>query len=89
MDLGVREMADKLSKNPVATYGLSPGFLSQIENNFRGLAAVVSGEKLWALGVMLGIDPLLLYVVSRGLDQSLLVGSKRRTLFTGSHAAEC
>ncbi|MDD2319665.1 MAG: hypothetical protein PHO83_06420 [Geobacteraceae bacterium] len=81
MCLGLRELAEKLNKNPIAAFPLSPGFLSQIETDFRGVSSVVSGDKLWALGVMLEVDPLLLYVVSRGLDPTLLDPSRRRALF--------
>ena len=79
--IGLREFVLKLDSNPAATFPLSSGFLSQIETDFRGLSSVVSGEKLWALGVMLEIDPLLLLVVSRGMDPRLLDPARRRALF--------
>ena len=81
LNLGLRELSSLIDRNPSAAFPLSPGFLSQVENNMRDQSARVSGEKLWSLGVVLGVDPLCLFVLSRGLDPRYLQAASRDRLF--------
>jgi len=64
-----------------AHFGVSPGFLSQLETNHRNVSTIVSGDKLWALGVVYGVDPLGLFVMSRGIDAKYREHAKRLSLF--------
>lgn len=71
----------RFAAQPPACFGISPGFLSQVETNFRSQSQVISGEKLWALGVVLSVDPLALFVLSRNIGRELHLGEKRDALF--------
>ena len=66
---------------PHAQFGISPGFLSQVETDHRGMSSKISGEKLWALGVVFSVDPLALFVLSRNIDFELNAWEKRLFLF--------
>jgi len=61
---------------------VSTGYLCQLENNDDGVAARVSAEKLWAIGRVLNVDPLLMYVLSRSVDPRYLSASSRDRLFS-------
>jgi len=79
--LSLAEVSRLASTLPNACYGMSPGFLSQVETNFRGLSDKISGEKLWALGVVFGVCPLALYVLSRRINRGLNLRERRSALF--------
>jgi transcriptional regulator with XRE-family HTH domain len=66
---------------PPAYFGISPGFLSQVETDHRDQSGKVSGEKLWALGVTLSVDPLALFVASREVGHDLNLLQRRNKLF--------
>ena len=76
LGLSMREAAER-----VTLWDVSLGYWSQMETDFRGYSAKVSGERLWSVGIALGIDPLLLYVVSRGVDARYLNAESRERLF--------
>lgn len=73
----VVEEADRVSPWPI-----SAPYLSQLETNFEGVSERVQAEKLWSLGRVLDVDPLLLYVLSRKIDDRYLRYSFRNSLFT-------
>lgn len=82
-DLGITmsEVEILSHRAPHATFGISTGFLSQVETDFRGASAKISGDKLWALGVVLRVDPLALFVLSRRLGSGLVLRRHRLFLF--------
>lgn len=59
---------------------ISVGFLSQLETNLREQSSKVSGDKIWILGCILDVDPLLLYVLSRKFDSKYLTAVNRDKL---------
>jgi hypothetical protein len=74
-----------LESNPIPTldparYGMSPGYLVQVETYADEFVKNVSGEKLWALGCLYRVDPLALFCLSRGMT-SLLDSKTRNSLF--------
>lgn len=81
LGLSISEISFSAGNTPFACFGISSGFLSQVETDFRGMSKTVSGDKLWALGVVLGVDPLALYALSRGLDQGMNLRRHRLFLF--------
>ena len=66
---------------PHATFGVSAAFLSQVETDFHEMSSKLSGEKLWALGVVFGVDPLALYVLSRKIPGGYHLLRHRDILF--------
>lgn len=62
-------------------WNISPAYLSQLETNDDKLSERISMEKLWTLGVIYGVDPILLYVMSRHIDPRFLSGKSRDNLF--------
>jgi transcriptional regulator with XRE-family HTH domain len=62
---------------------ISSPYLSQIENNTGLDITKIEGNPFWALGVGYGVDPLLFYVLSRGLDRKLSKHEERKKLFPG------
>jgi transcriptional regulator with XRE-family HTH domain len=81
LGLTMHEVESYSHRTPHACFGISSGFLSQIETDFRGVGERVSGEKLWALGVVLRVDPLALYALSRKLGQGMYLRLHRLSLF--------
>jgi len=75
--LGVEEMS--LSVSP---WSISTGYLSQLETNVDDLSERLSAEKLWTLGRVFDVDPLLMYVLSRGIDPMYLSSASRDRLFS-------
>jgi len=76
LGLSMREAADLAEP-----WHVSLGYWSQIETDFRECGTKISGEKLWGMGVALGIDPALLYVLSRRMDARYLKAESRDRLF--------
>lgn len=60
---------------------ISSSYFSQIEADFRGQSSKVEADRFWSIGVVLDVDPLLLYVLSRNLDSKLLSSKNRDNLF--------
>jgi len=79
-DLTLREVESKISS--LSPWGMSAGYLSQLETNDQDLAERISAEKLWALGRMYDVDPLLMYVLSRRVEPRFLKASSRDRLFS-------
>jgi|GEM_PF-5982868 len=77
LNLSVRE-ASATNNLP---WEISSGYWSQIETNFRECTAKISGEKLWSIGLVLEVDPLLLYALSRKMDPKVLSAEARDNLF--------
>jgi transcriptional regulator with XRE-family HTH domain len=66
----------------VSPWTISSGYLSQLETDDDGVSERISAEKLWALGRVLDVDPLLMYVMSRKVDQRYLSSVSRDRLFS-------
>lgn len=66
----------------VSPWSIGSAYLSQIETDDDGISARVSAEKLWTLGRVLDVDPLLLYVMSRNIDPRYLSSQSRDRLFS-------
>lgn len=77
-DLGL-SMRD--AANKATAWYISVGYWSQMETDFRECTTKISGEKLWGMGIVLDVDPLLLYVLSRKMDARYLKSSARDLLF--------
>lgn len=76
LGLSIREASERATP-----WDVSLGYWSQMETDFRHCSSKISGEKLWSIGTALGIDPLLLYVLSRGIDARYLNAISRERLF--------
>jgi transcriptional regulator with XRE-family HTH domain len=74
---GVEEAAISCSPWPI-----SVGYLSQLETNVIELSERLSAEKLWTMGRVLDVDPLLMYVMSRHVDTRYLSAASRDRLFS-------
>ena len=72
----VEELALSMSPRPI-----SSGYLSQLETDDDQLPERLSAEKLWTLGRVFDVDPLLMYVLSRHVDPMYLSASSRDGLF--------
>lgn len=66
----------------VSPWSISTGYLSQLETNVDDLSERLSAEKLWTLGRVYDVDPLLMYVLSRGIDPRYLSSVSRDRLFS-------
>lgn len=73
----VEEMSLDISPWPI-----SAPYLSQLETDDNGASERVQAEKLWTLGRVLDVDPLLMYVLSRKIDDRYLRASFRNVLFS-------
>jgi transcriptional regulator with XRE-family HTH domain len=73
----VEEIAHSLSP-----WTISAPYLSQLETDDHSLSERVQAEKLWTLGRVLDVDPLLMYILSRKIDDRYLRASFRNILFT-------
>lgn len=80
LDMSLREVSDKADS--YSPWGISPGYLAQLEDKDADHAASVSAEKLWTLGRIYDVDPLLMYVLSRGVDSRYLSARSRDRLFS-------
>lgn len=63
-------------------WSISSGYISQLELNDLLVSERISAEKLWALGVVYDVDPLLMYVLSRKVDAHFIRSSARDNLFS-------
>lgn len=79
-DLTLRDVETKVTS--LSPWGISSGYLSQLETDDDKLSERISAEKLWALGRMYGVDPLLMYVMSRNIDPRYLSAKSRDRLFS-------
>lgn len=66
----------------LSPWGISTGYLSQLETCYESLSETVSAEKFWALGRVYDVDPLLMYVLSRNIDPRYLSAKSRDRLFS-------
>ena len=83
--ISLRRLSLKLSIRDAAAmaypWTISNGYWSQMETDFRACSEKVSGEKLCGIGWALGIDPLLLYAISRKMKVRYLSARHRCSLF--------
>ena len=79
-DMTLRKVED--SALSVSPWPISIGYLSQLETDDEGVSERVSAEKLWTLGRIYDVDPLLLYVLSRKIDPRFLSATSRDRLFS-------
>jgi len=79
LDLTLRSV-EEISQS-VSPWPISAPYLSQLENDYEGVSGRVQAEKLWSLGRVLNVDPLLMYVLSRKIDDCYLRPSFRNSLF--------
>ena len=77
-DLIKTKMSSDLLKNKMK---ISPAYLNQIENKTKIDISKIEANRFWVLGVVYDVDPLLLYVLSRGLDHKLTKCAERHKLF--------
>ena len=80
LGLTLRDVEERCSS--VSPWGISLAYLSQLENDDAGLTERVGAEKLWALGRVLDVDPLLMYVLSRKIEPRYLSSASRDRLFS-------
>ena len=78
-DLTLSQVSAATKVDP-SRFGISPGYLVQIETYDDAFVKNVTGEKLWALGCLYHIDPLALFCLSRGMT-ALLDFKVRNSLF--------
>lgn len=80
LEMTLREV--EAQSGSLSPWTISMGYLSQLEGAGHDHASTVSAEKLWTLGRVYDIDPLLMYVLSRGIDQRYLKAASRDRLFS-------
>lgn len=80
LDFSMRTFIEEASR--LSPWPISAPYLSQLETDFEGISERVQAEKLWSIGRVLNVDPLLLYVLSRKIDNRYLRYSFRNSLFT-------
>ncbi|AJF08274.1 helix-turn-helix domain-containing protein [Geoalkalibacter subterraneus] len=81
-DIGLRELCDLIEKDPRCGVSVSPSYYSQIEtgNNLR--LEKITFDKIWAIAIVLGIDPIGLFILSRPqIPQYLAKKRNRHRLF--------
>jgi transcriptional regulator with XRE-family HTH domain len=79
LELSLRQACALSEQTP---FHISMGFWSQFETNFREQSGKLSGEKLVGIGMVLDVDPLLLYVLSREMPDRYLSKKNRDLLFS-------
>ena len=80
--LGVRDIVRKIDKHPLAYVKVSAPFLYQLETNFRDQADKVGMDILWSLGVVLRVDPMKLFLISRRqIDRKFIDPEVRDSFF--------
>lgn len=82
LGLGIREVT-RLSDLKLKACGarLSPGYVSQVESGWAD-PEKVSGDFLWAIGIVLEVSLELLWVLARPkIDRRYLSASERRKVF--------
>lgn len=79
LDLTITAVGEVSKQHP---WSISYGYLSQLEDCSQDHWTAVSAEKLWTLGRIYDVDPLLMYVLSRQIDSSFLSASLRDKLFS-------
>lgn len=80
LDMSMREVEDRSAK--CSHWSISGGYLCQLEDSGSDHASTVSAEKLWTLGRVYDVDPLLMYVLSRKIDPRYLKAASRDRLFS-------
>lgn len=82
LGLGLREVA-RLTERKVKACGIrvSSPYLSQVESGWAD-PEKVSMDVLWALGVVLGVEPSVLWVMAReGIDRRYFQAAERKKIF--------
>jgi len=80
--LGIRELCRMTQKSTTAGKSVSPSYYSQVENGQSINIDKISMDFLWAVGAVLNIDPLKLFVLCRPvIPERLLDGEARDRLF--------
>lgn len=80
LGLTLREVEAKSAT--LSPWGISLGYLSQLENDDDKLPERISAEKIWSLARMYDVDPLLMYVLSRHIEPRFLSARSRDRLFS-------
>lgn len=80
-DLGVRELCRVIERNPNTGLKVSYSYYSQVENGANLRPEKISMDFFWAVGIVLGIDPLKLFVLSRPQIPRDFVDAKKRDRF--------
>lgn len=83
LDLGARDLQRKIENNPLAVTKVSAPFLYQLLDNFRDQADKVGMDVLWSIGVVIRVDPMKLFIMSRNrkIDSKFLEASVRDSFF--------
>ena len=86
LGLGQRELCRLTAKNENTGYfgkGLNSGYYTRIENDDPSIKQEkISIDYLWALGVVLNLDPLMLFVLTRpNVPQRMLDQGERAKIF--------
>lgn len=79
LKLTLRDVEEKSASCP---WKISTGYLCQLEDGSSDHYTTVSAEKLWTLGRIYDVDPLLMYVLSRGIDPRYLKATSRDRMFS-------
>ena len=80
-DLGVRELCRVAERSTSSGRSISPGYYSQVENG-KVFPSKITMDFFWAIGVVLEIDPLKLFVLSRmAIPERLQEGEARDRIF--------
>lgn len=82
LQLGVRELCRMTDRSTSSGRGISPSYYSQVENNKKLNPEKISMDFLWAVGSVLQVDPLKLFVLCRSnIPRRFEEGEARDRLF--------
>ncbi len=65
LNLGIREMCRLIEKNPRAGGTVSPSYYSQVEHGKNIKPEKISFDFFWAVSIVLEVDPVKLFLLSR------------------------
>lgn len=80
--IGIRELCRMTERNTSSGKAVSPSYYSQVETGTGIRSEKISMDFLWAVGVVLGVDPLKLFVLCRPqIPQRLVDAGARDRIF--------
>lgn len=81
--LAIRDLCRKVEQSKIAGRTISPAYYCQVENESRLKPEKISFDFFWAVSIVLGTDPVDLFILSRcdRLPISMLDRNARRRVF--------
>lgn len=82
----IREVCRRIEESGIAGITISPAYYSQVETGTGINTDKISMDFFWAVGIVLGVDPLSLFVLSRPKIPARYADSKSRNRLFDEHA---